>query len=88
MKFPCARFGGDRGTLRETMMSYGCWETSEESRDAMPYGFGPSLPDHDIRSSPSRSRNIIPVLQMDDSFNPNLRDVVEIEENVCKHRKS
>ena len=43
MKFPCARFEGERGTFRETITSYGCWETSEESRVAMPYGCGPSL---------------------------------------------
>ncbi len=24
MKFPCAIFGGDRGTFKETMISYAC----------------------------------------------------------------
>ena len=24
MKFPCARFGGERGTFKETIISYGC----------------------------------------------------------------
>lgn len=43
MKFPRERFGGERGTWRVREISYGCWETRDESRNAVPYGCGPSL---------------------------------------------
>jgi hypothetical protein len=33
-------------------------------------------------------QGFLPVLQVDNSLNTYLRHVVEIEENVCKHRKS
>lgn len=38
MKFPVARFVGDRGTWRDRVISYAWSWISDDSRDAIPYG--------------------------------------------------